>query len=376
MALAMKRCATLIAAAGIATTSAAGILATSATAEPAKSRTINVDESAVNTEVLVEDAGKHPAGANSEARTLTYTINSTVPELPAGRSLTRYGIVDLYNSHEMSGMRVTALHLNGELLAEGDYLFERAVPEGEGDANSSMIVSLRETRALTLQPGDVLTATIAGEVRPIAAQGGFYDGMVVNAARTTGETKMLDEPGHRTREFETPEVEATSYFGAVRIDATGPQNAPLKNATFDLYRSPRQGDNACMRRGDAQTVRTGITTGSEGYAVVNGLHITDVQNGSEDIAETYCLVQTYAPEGYILDATPQPFTLTKDEATAGSPQVFADTPVAKSITVSNAAESSSSLSRNGVIGAVAVICIGLLAIVSGAYAARRNAARG
>ena len=162
----------------------------------------------------------------------------------------------------------------------------------------------------------------------------------------------------------------------MRIDATGPQNAPLKNATFDLYRSPRQGDNACMRRGDAQTVRVGITTGSEGYAVVNGLHITDVQNGSEDVAEIYCLVQTYAPEGYILDTTPQPFTLTKDEVTAGNPQVFADTPVAKSITVSNAAESSSSLSRNGVIGAVAVICIGLLVIVSGAYAARRNAARG
>lgn len=372
----MKRCATFIAAAGIATMSTAGILATFAMAEPAQSKAFTVDESAVNTEILLEDAGKHPAGVNSEGRALTYTINSTVPEVPEGRGLTRYSIIDSYNSHEMSGMRITALHLNGELIAEGDYVFERSVPEGQGDANSSMIFSLRETRARTLRAGDVLTATITGEVRPIAAQGGFYDGVVSNTAYTTGETKILDEPGHRTRAFETPEVTATSYFGAVRIGATAAQDAPLKDAVFDLYRSPRQGENACASRDDVQLVRTNITTGKQGYAVVNGLHVTDVQNGTEDIAETYCLVQTSAPKGYIRDVTPYPFTLTKDEVTASNLEVFADTPVAKSIAVSNVAEASNGLSRNSVIGAVVTICIGLLVIASGAYAAHRKKVRG
>lgn len=49
----MKRCATFIAAAGIATMSTAGILATFATAEPAQSKAFTVDESAVNTEILL-----------------------------------------------------------------------------------------------------------------------------------------------------------------------------------------------------------------------------------------------------------------------------------------------------------------------------------
>lgn len=327
----------------------------------------------LTTEKLVDDADTHPV-MDGEDGTITYTINSTVPVLPENRTLTSFNIVDSFNSAELLNPTVTAVTVGGTALAEGvDYTVTTGTVTGPGDANASLTIALSPERVAELTGGQTVSVTLTGEVAQVGA-GALEDGAVVNNAHTTGTTGVTGESDwtDETTTFTTPDDSVTSYFGQVLINKVDEDDAPITGtAVFDLYKVPRQGDDACNNLTDAQTVIEGFQV--TGSGVINALHVTDIQNDTETITDTYCLIETEAPEGYLLDDTPHAFTLTQA-------QVIEPTTVGEFTLISyerdvvNRVQPPLTLPNTGGMGVIALILAGILIVGGGAYAARRNSA--
>ncbi len=331
----------------------------------------------LTTEKTVDDANKHPGDDNAQdvSKTLSYTVKSTVPVLPENRTLTKYRIVDSYNNKELTNVKIAKVTVADQELKEGvDYTVTTgtaAAKEGS-DANATVTVELSEARVKALKADDEFAVTLTGDLTKIG-EDAIADGAVVNRGRTTGETEVTGNPGFNTTTFETPDDEVTSYFGAVQVIKTGENDAKLEGAVFDLYKVPSQAEGACNDRSNQQIIRTGITTDGNGTAVINGLHVTDIQNNDEQITDTYCLVETKAPKGYVKDETPRAFTLTQGEATSG--QVINAVRIAKTLEVPNVAQPPLTLPGTGGSGVLALVALGLVIVGGGAYVARRNSVK-
>ena len=101
--------------------------------------------------------------------------------------------------------------------------------------------------------------------------------------------------------------------------------------------------------------------------------MTDIQNSTETIDNSYCLVETKAPAGYELLTQPVVFNLKKDdrkENTVGTTTVT----LSKQVDVTNNRSTTLKLPATGGMGILIVVLAGLAIIGGGAYAARRNSA--
>lgn len=326
------------------------------------------------TEKSVVDADQQPA--TPESNTLTYTINSTVPVLPENRTLTSFSVVDTFNSNELLNPEVTAVTVGDTTLEAGtDYTVTEGTATGPGDANASLTIELSADRVAELTGGQTVSVTLTGEVAEVG-EDGLEDGELVNNAFTTGSTEVTGQAGWDDTTFTTPEDSVTSYFGKVLINKVDEEAQPVTGtATFDLYKIPRQGEGVCAGVTDAEDSETVL----QGFEVVNGageinaLHVTDIENDTEAITDTYCLVETEAPAGFLLDDTPIPFTLTREDAKTAE-TVNGVTYVAAQRDVVNRVQPALTLPMTGGSGVMLLIIAGLLIVGGGAYAARRNSA--
>lgn len=328
----------------------------------------------LKTTKTVVDADKHPGAVGEDADVLTYTITVPVPLLPENRELTEFSVVDYFNGAELSDVNVTSVQAGGadaayEVVGGGP----QATVSGDNapaDANQKIVVNFTDMSQLS-QGGEV-TVTVTGKVAQIgSADGTFNDGEVINNAQTKGTTKVTGQGDFDSTEFTTPNSEVKSYFGAVRVFKKDEAGEALPGAEFKVVKGA---DASCTGAADAPAIHTG-TTDADGYAVFNGLHVTDLQNNNVTITDTYCLVETKAPEGgYQLNPTPQPFPLTVQEVTGADRTEFKGVSIAKTLDFENTKIPALTLPGTGGMGVLAIIALGLVIIGGGAYAARRDSA--
>ena len=163
-----------------------------------------------------------------------------------------------------------------------------------GDEND---VTLENTNyTYTTETGDNCTFHIVIDLITLYENGIITDNDITNATPiTVTYTATLNEDAAANSYKNTAWVtypEGTSGKPVVTVDTYGitifkydsATNAGLEGAVFKLYDSNAEG---------AEPIRTGITSGADGYVTINGLD-----------EGTYYLKETQAPNGYVCSDTP------------------------------------------------------------------------
>lgn len=232
-----------------------------------------------------------PVSDYAEGQPVPFTITSTVPTYPSNAINQRFAISDTMS---------TGLALNDGITV--------TIPK-QGDEPQD--ITLTAGIDYTLTPAQYVggqTFEIVFNYDQIAKYAGRQ--IVVSYSATLLDNAVSIENNQATVEFardpntensfETKDDEEKLYtytVSVVKQDAD--THVPLQKATFDLHKGTAEGN----------VVGT-LTTGQDGAATIDGL-----------AAGTYYLVETAAPEGYQLDATPIEVVITAstdDGATADS----------------------------------------------------------
>lgn len=206
-----------------------------------------------------------------------------------GNVYTSYIITDQLDPR--LGFAGATVNLNGAALDAADYTVTPAVTDPT-TAGALVTIELTESglaKLRALGTAGTITVDLATEVLSIGE-----DGIIPNEA-----TVWVNDPetGSTTKPVET-------HWGALRIikHAEDNENSVLEGATFNLYVNTGSHD-APVFDIDAPLIE-GLTTDANGQINVAGLKVGE-----------YVLVETAAPAGYLLDATPRPITIRAGEIT-------------------------------------------------------------
>lgn len=225
------------------------------------------------------DGKEGPVSDYAEGQSVPFTITSTVPTYPSNAINQRFAISDAMS---------TGLALNDGITV--------TIPK-QGDEPQD--ITLNAGTDYTLTPTQYVggqTFEIVFNYDRIAQYAGRQ--IVVSYSATLRDDAVSIENNQATVEFARDPNTANSFetkddneklytytVSVVKQDANTQE--PLQNAKFDLRKGTPEGD----------VVGT-LTTGQDGTASIDGL-----------AAGTYYLVETDAPEGYQLDATPIEVTI-------------------------------------------------------------------
>ena len=237
------------------------------------------------------DGKEGPVSDYAEGQSVPFTITSTVPTYPSNAINQRFAISDTMS---------TGLALNDGITV--------TIPK-QGDEPQD--ITLTAGADYTLTPAQYVggqTFEIVFSYDQIAQYAGRQ--IVVSYSATLRDDAVSIENNQATVEFardpntensfETKDDNEKLYTYTVSVVKQDADTQELlQNAKFDLHKGTPEGD----------VVGT-LTTGQDGTASIDGL-----------AAGTYYLVETDAPEGYQLDATPIEVVITastNDNATADS----------------------------------------------------------
>lgn len=237
------------------------------------------------------DGKEGPVSDYAEGQSVPFTITSTVPTYPSNAINQRFAISDTMS---------TGLALNDGITV--------TIPK-QGDEPQD--ITLTAGNDYTLTPAQYVggqTFEIVFDYDQIAQYAGRQ--IVVSYSATLRDDAVSIENNQATVEFardpntensfETKDDNEKLYTYTVSVVKQDADTQELlQNAKFDLHKGTPEGD----------VVGT-LTTGQDGTASIDGL-----------AAGTYYLVETDAPEGYQLDATPIKVVITastNDNATADS----------------------------------------------------------
>lgn len=201
---------------------------------------------------IVDDSGAHIDGD-----VVTWTITATVPNLIAGKTLTKLAIEDeLDDRLELVGDAAVTVMVNGE--AFNDFSLETTTP-----------FTVKFTKPGDFKGGEPIVVTVKTKVNFPA---GTETGKISNTA-----TLIVNDA-------EVPSEPATTEWGTLRVSKTDVTNKnPLSGAEFKV----------CLRNDDCGTPVKTFTSDTDGNA---SLALK---------AGTYYLVETKAPAGYTLDSKPR-----------------------------------------------------------------------
>lgn len=208
------------------------------------------------------------SAANVLGDVVTWTIETSVPSLPADAALTAFGITDQVDDRLQVVLDDVEVTVDGLTLADGDV----TVTEVDG----LLTVVFNDLEALRTVQGATVTVVVPTEVVAIG------DGTITNDAAV-----YVNDPSNT---FESDEVQ--TQWGALQVikHEGDDQDARLEGAEFALYLAS---DTELTT-----PIATG-TTNDDGEWVVEGLKAGD-----------YLLVETAAPLGYVLDDEPIAITIT------------------------------------------------------------------
>ncbi|MBK0421064.1 SpaH/EbpB family LPXTG-anchored major pilin [Leucobacter sp. CSA2] len=214
---------------------------------------------------------------------VTWTIEAGVPTLPEGTSYTSYQVSDSLDPR--LGFQSIALTLVGNtttnLVAGTDYTLTAPATGASGDVRADFTAA-GLAKLATAGAGAKVHAELTTTILSLG------NGNIENEA-----TVFINDPknGHTSEP-------AVTHWGGLKIlkFADGDESKTLAGAEFSIYAvDPAQNPGATP-------ILTQVTTDAQGIALVEGLKV-----GS------YWLVETKAPAGYELDATP-----IRVDVTAGS----------------------------------------------------------
>ncbi|MCZ9291049.1 SpaH/EbpB family LPXTG-anchored major pilin [Corynebacterium lehmanniae] len=351
----------------------------------------------------VEDADDNTAGNDKEADDVTYTLKSRVPSAQEGQALNDFGFIDTYDKTEikfdLNKVTVDATLRNGQAVTADDYKIIELTEEQAKSYNKAEKVNagyyIKFNEPWMLKADSEVTVTFTGAnlldgaddrinntVRLVANEITPKEGWDPNNPpedTPPGDTPPGDTPP--TDEPPVPPVTVNTYKGDIVINKFKDENSngakdgnegALKGAKFALYKNCDTTDKAALTAdtNSANLIRTGETN-KDGKLVFNGLHVTDLQNDTEAIDKKYCVVETEAPAGYILNPNVFEFTLKKEGVEAGEDGNLV-IEAAKDVPNKPDTTTPPLLPSTGGMGVLIIALAGLAIIGGGVYAARRN----
>ncbi|MFP1601830.1 SpaH/EbpB family LPXTG-anchored major pilin [Microbacterium sp. 2216-1] len=265
---------------------------------------------------------------------VTWSVDVKVPSLPEGETFTEFHITDTLDPRLAYVASSAQVSLDGTPIG-----FTESFTGADADGRGGTLAVSLDAAALTslaAAPGGIVTLEFDTTVHGL--------GDIPNTA-----TVFINEP---TTGSGTETNEVNTYWGDVAIlkHATGDVNATLAGASFSVYATEADalaGTNPIVANG-----ATEFTTGADGTVSIPGLWAGETATSSQ----TYWLVETVAPAGYILDSTPIEVVVNAGSLTQ---------PV--SVSVPNAQESQLTLPLTGAEGTTSLMIGGgaLLLIATG-----------
>ncbi|AKK03921.1 fimbrial isopeptide formation D2 domain [Corynebacterium epidermidicanis] len=292
-----------------------------------------------------------------------YTINAPVP---AG-TLDRFNIVDTLQTGltlDPASVVVATTGAPAITLDAGDYTISTANNTVRVDFTSTGLSKLSNARATdpTLQ----VTVAFKATVTSIPATGVITNTATVELPNGgTVDTDVVDDDPN------TPDQPTSTTFGNLTLTKTGGTAAEMNGAEFQLYQcAPTAADPnkfellgapiSVASTADGATRSDVLVTNQDTYTGY-GIPATSFSGGGTgDIANTYCVLETKAPSGYVRN--PEPVKVNYDAAT----KTF-------SVTVNNAKDSIiGQLPATGAWGIVLVFLLGLALLARGLYTSYKD----
>lgn len=256
----------------------------------------------------VKNLADQPTNGVVKGNKIGFTVSQTMPTLAAGQTYTRFRLIDQLDAalaHTTDAVTVTN---SGTALVAADFT---ATWTGE-----TLSVVMMASGLAKLKAGDTVTVGFSATAKT--------NGTIVNTAwvnvndfvldNTGGPTPPTDPPGTPPG---TPPGNPTNVvetrWGAVDLKKVNAStNAGLQGAAFDLYMLNAATCPATLTGG---TKVASYTSDASGVLAVPGLWVGDTRtvNGTKPYDTTsrcYYLVETAAPAGFVLDATPRGFVVT------------------------------------------------------------------
>lgn len=320
---------------------------------------------------MAEDTVKEVQDADANVGDdITYTITSGIPVVTSN-DVTKYEVHDQLDADNVmtSAEQISVALSNGTEFAQGtDYTVTV-------DTNQKVEIIFTETGLAQLteaKKADVnakVVTTIKATVKAIAGT----DGVAVNEA-----TVYHNNPYNVNETEERPSNEVKSYWAKLRVHKVDADDqTSLPGAEFEVYQCADKdnlGEKIAIDHDNdpATDPISSWTTDENGNLVIDGLHVTDVENDAEQIDKTYCLVETKAPNGYELLTEPIEIKLVSSSLEQIGDDAYA---VSHRATVENLESNRPKLPLTGGMGIGLVAAVGALIMGAGAAAAKRSGAK-
>lgn len=275
----------------------------------------NTDGNGWNYDVVVQPKNT-TAGVTKEVKdkdknvsdTIDYVVHGNVPVIPKNEKLNGFRLTDTIDTQNLELVDANVeLSDQSQLTKDADYSLNINKNDGtvEVEFTEEGLAKLSKLNA-----GTTVDLTITAKVKELAGT----DGIAVNKAQQFVHYPNQDE------ETKTESNEVKSYWGQVKVVKTEKdKDTPLKGAEFELYHCTGNEQQADQLE-DKISINGNSTwtTDDQGNVIIDGIHVTDIENGAEQINKSYCLVETKAPRGFVATGEVYPFKLTSDQATLGA----------------------------------------------------------
>ncbi|CAB0630008.1 isopeptide-forming domain-containing fimbrial protein [Corynebacterium diphtheriae] len=322
---------------------------------------------------------------------LNYTVTAPVRTLPPGENYTQFKVTDQIDEK----LTIKKVTVSAEGLKEGEKLEQEDYKTAPYFAGQNVLVELTDSGLKKLQPGAKVIVKIKTTVDP--ELNSTSSDVAPNTAKV-----FQNKPGGEEDSEGTPTPTVKTYWGGVQFTKVDSDGKDLDGATFQVLRMPKgmtckevdtknkDGFAKYVVNGQEQGQAKQEFTGKDGKFLITGLHVNDFvdnQEVSSDDQDSYCLVETKAPEGKELLAEALPFKLKAVEVTQDDPatkDVDESDRQYKLATVTvgaqgdgkvvNLDDTTPNLPMTGGAGVGILAAIGAAIIGAGAWFARRNSA--
>lgn len=302
----------------------------------------NTSDKAVKT---VEDSNKNVDD------TIKYTLEFAVPTInnQANEQRTKFVIDDDYDEGKLNNMQVASLKMGSVEFKQGqDYSVK--------DSNGHYMITFEKAGLAKLVNGKTVVAELTAT---ITAPGEIVN----NATRISNNPKTQEDSTKKTNDVKT-------YLGKIKITKVGEKGQVLKGAKFDVFRCD------INKQKQGETIQN-IVTNEKGVAITKGLHVTDIEDHSKNITDgrQYCVQETEAPAGYILDKEVHPITLTRADITNRSASIVTFDAIKDGGQIINKPSDTPDLPLTGGQGIALLVILGAGVAGAAVYSARRNSTK-